>query len=161
MNVHVNILPGIHYKFAVIDDRILYQGSLNILSHNRTKEHMLRTDDQVSIYETRKKFRLDECEVCAKNLSSYTCGATQDALGRLGQLLFAHRTKFGLGQQQLAARCSVGRTQLRRLETGENTSVASLLQVTHGLGLQLMFVPALDAPAVANFLHQRSQSSKG
>ncbi len=38
----VNIQPSIHYKTAVIDGRISWEGSLNILSHSNTKEHMRR-----------------------------------------------------------------------------------------------------------------------
>jgi hypothetical protein len=36
--------PGMHEKVAVIDGRILWHGSLNILSHNDTRESMLRFD---------------------------------------------------------------------------------------------------------------------
>lgn len=36
--------PGMHEKIAAIDGRILWHGSLNILSHNDTRESMLRFD---------------------------------------------------------------------------------------------------------------------
>jgi hypothetical protein len=40
--VHVHVRPGMHEKVAVIDGCILWHGSLNILSHNDTRESMLR-----------------------------------------------------------------------------------------------------------------------
>jgi hypothetical protein len=38
----VHLRPGMHEKVAAIDGRILWHGSLNILSHNDTRESMLR-----------------------------------------------------------------------------------------------------------------------
>lgn len=40
--VHVSCRPGMHEKVAAIDRRILWHGSLNILSHNDSRESMLR-----------------------------------------------------------------------------------------------------------------------
>jgi hypothetical protein len=42
LGVHVHVRPGMHEKVAAIDGRILWHGSLNILSHNDTRESMLR-----------------------------------------------------------------------------------------------------------------------
>ena len=38
----VHLRPAMHEKIAILDDDILWSGSLNILSHNRTSESMLR-----------------------------------------------------------------------------------------------------------------------
>lgn len=38
------VRPGMHEKAAILDKRILWHGSLNILSHNDTRESMLRFD---------------------------------------------------------------------------------------------------------------------
>jgi ribosomal protein L37AE/L43A len=40
--VRVHLRPGMHEKIAAIDGKILWHGSLNILSHNDTRESMLR-----------------------------------------------------------------------------------------------------------------------
>jgi len=40
--VQVSPRPGMHEKVAAIDHRILWHGSLNILSHNNSRESMLR-----------------------------------------------------------------------------------------------------------------------
>jgi ribosomal protein L37AE/L43A len=36
------VRPGMHEKVGIVDEKILWHGSLNILSHNSTKESMLR-----------------------------------------------------------------------------------------------------------------------
>ena len=40
--IKVILLGKMHQKIAVIDRRITWEGSLNILSHNTTQEHMRR-----------------------------------------------------------------------------------------------------------------------
>ncbi|MBW1716038.1 MAG: hypothetical protein JRJ77_09465 [Deltaproteobacteria bacterium] len=44
IGIHFHHRPGMHEKIAVIDDKILWHGSLNILSYNDTRESMLRFD---------------------------------------------------------------------------------------------------------------------
>jgi len=42
IGARLHLRPGMHEKVGVIDGRILWHGSLNILSHNDTRESMLR-----------------------------------------------------------------------------------------------------------------------
>ena len=42
--VHFYLRPGMHEKAAILDKSVLWHGSLNILSHNDTRESMLRFD---------------------------------------------------------------------------------------------------------------------
>lgn len=42
LGAEVHLRPAMHEKIAVLDSEILWSGSLNILSHNRTSESMLR-----------------------------------------------------------------------------------------------------------------------
>jgi hypothetical protein len=42
IGARLHLRPGMHEKMGVIDGRILWHGSLNILSHNNTKESMIR-----------------------------------------------------------------------------------------------------------------------
>lgn len=45
LGVEVRLLPGhLHRKLAVVDRKILWEGSLNILSQNRSSEIMRRMD---------------------------------------------------------------------------------------------------------------------
>lgn len=49
---------GMHEKIGIIDGRILWHGSLNILSHNNTRESMLRFDSTELVQEVLKELRL-------------------------------------------------------------------------------------------------------
>ncbi|MDQ5935154.1 MAG: hypothetical protein QG574_2460, partial [Cyanobacteriota bacterium erpe_2018_sw_21hr_WHONDRS-SW48-000092_B_bin.40] len=49
----------IHQKIAIIDDRICWEGSLNLLSHNDTLEHMRRLEGPAIAEEVRQNLRLD------------------------------------------------------------------------------------------------------
>lgn len=44
--IHVSLRPAIHEKLAIIDSALLWEGSLNILSHHRTSERMRRIRSQ-------------------------------------------------------------------------------------------------------------------
>ncbi len=45
MGVDIVYREGIHHKAAVIDRAIAWEGSLNILQHWKSKEHMTRHED--------------------------------------------------------------------------------------------------------------------
>jgi hypothetical protein len=47
-------LPKMHQKAVIIDESILYHGSLNVLSHRDTRESMLRLTDITLIKDTQK-----------------------------------------------------------------------------------------------------------
>lgn len=49
--VQVLCRPGMHEKVAAIDGRILWHGSLNILSHNDSRESMLRFESRDLVHE--------------------------------------------------------------------------------------------------------------
>lgn len=49
----------IHQKIVIIDDRICWEGSLNLLSHNDTLEHMRRLEGLAIAQEVRQNLRLD------------------------------------------------------------------------------------------------------
>lgn len=49
--VRVERRPGMHEKVATIDGRILWHGSLNILSHNDSRESMLRFESSELVQE--------------------------------------------------------------------------------------------------------------
>lgn len=51
---------SMHQKVAIIDDTIAWEGSLNILSHKDTEEHMRRFEGQSTIEEIIRNLELDE-----------------------------------------------------------------------------------------------------
>ena len=53
MGVQVLLCIGNHHrKIAILDRKILYEGSLNILSQTNSREFMRRIDDQSIVIET-------------------------------------------------------------------------------------------------------------
>jgi phosphatidylserine/phosphatidylglycerophosphate/cardiolipin synthase-like enzyme len=61
VGVQVLICPGNHHrKMAYLDRSILYEGSLNILSQNASREFMRRIDDKIETNLTLKFLRLDK-----------------------------------------------------------------------------------------------------
>lgn len=48
IGVTVDLRAGMHEKVAILDGRVLWHGSLNILSHHDTSESMLRLDSQAA-----------------------------------------------------------------------------------------------------------------
>jgi len=51
---------SMHQKVAIIDDAIAWEGSLNILSHKDTEEHMRRFKGQSTVEEIIRNLELDE-----------------------------------------------------------------------------------------------------
>ncbi|MFQ5875823.1 MAG: phospholipase D-like domain-containing protein, partial [Dehalococcoidia bacterium] len=49
--VRFHVRPGMHEKVGMIDGRILWHGSLNIFSHNDTRESMLRFESPELVQE--------------------------------------------------------------------------------------------------------------
>jgi len=63
---------GMHQKIAVIDDRIVWEGSLNILSHKDTQEQMRRLDGRNTVQEVIRNLELDKDEAVG-NVTEKLC----------------------------------------------------------------------------------------
>ena len=72
MNITVKFRDGMHEKIAIIDRKIEWSGSLNILSHNSRKEYMKRFDGENTVKELFQRFDLDEL-LYSPNLNGETC----------------------------------------------------------------------------------------
>lgn len=72
MNIGAKFLvrPGMHEKVGAIDNKILWHGSLNILSHNDTRESMLRLESSELVCEILRDLELvSNIAKIAKNTS--------------------------------------------------------------------------------------------
>jgi predicted nucleic acid-binding Zn-ribbon protein len=72
MNITVKFRDGMHEKIAIIDRKIEWSGSLNILSHNSRKEYMKRFEGENTVKELFQRFDLDEL-LYSPNLNGETC----------------------------------------------------------------------------------------
>lgn len=157
--IHVNLRKGIHGKFAVIDDRVLWEGSLNILSHFDAKEHMRRLESSSEIRAVIDKHRLADCGACEANL--LTCGtepAHRDRLLKLGSVLATRRDELKLSARALEKRVGIPHSNIAGIEKGRNFTVDTLFQISDGLDLQLLLIPKLLVPSVTKLVKEASSS---
>jgi len=72
MNIIVKFRDGMHEKIAIIDRKIEWSGSLNILSHNSRKEFMKRFEGENTVKELFQRFDLEEL-LYSPNLNGEYC----------------------------------------------------------------------------------------
>ena len=72
LGVTVKFRQAMHEKIALIDRKIKWIGSLNILSHNSRKEYMERIEGESSSKELFDKFNLDDL-LMNQNINGETC----------------------------------------------------------------------------------------
>lgn len=140
-----------HHKFVLIDDRILYYGSMNIFSHFNTSECMRRTEDKEEIEEAIDKFNLKHCEVCMNDIIElWGDSAQKEHVVKLGLLIKKQRTRLDLTLQDLARLSGIPRQTISGMELGENSRLSSYLTVLEALNLRIALVPSDVEPAVLN-----------
>lgn len=86
INVDFQTRPGMHEKVGVIDNEILWHGSLNILSHNNTKESMLRLEVPDLVQEILVDLGLTTYKLATINTTSQVAAPTCPECGQLMQL---------------------------------------------------------------------------
>lgn len=76
----VHLRAGMHEKVGIVDDRVLWHGSLNILSHNDTKESMLRLESPALVQELKSELlgetmaaKIDFDETASKKSETVLC----------------------------------------------------------------------------------------
>lgn len=72
MGATVKFRPSMHEKIALIDKKIKWIGSLNILSHNTRKEYMERVEGESSSKELFDKFDLEDFLI-SENINGEIC----------------------------------------------------------------------------------------
>jgi hypothetical protein len=160
VSVHVTFVKNIHEKFAIIDGSILWEGSLNIMSFFNTNEHMRRWSNKKEAAAIREKYRLDSCTQCMSNAANSVIRGDGSVSGA-GNLLRMHRTRLGLSQRQLAAKSRIAQSRVWQAESGENLTLGCLRKLTQQLELELVLVPKLFAPTVADFVRRLDDSLEG
>lgn len=83
MNIIVKFREGMHEKIAIIDRKIEWTGSLNILSHNTRKEFMKRFEGESTVKELFHRFDLEEL-LYSPNLNGEFCPECK----RMGKINF-------------------------------------------------------------------------
>jgi hypothetical protein len=86
INIDFQTRPGMHEKVGVIDNEILWHGSLNIFSHNNTKESMLRLECPNLAQEILLDLGLTTYKLATVNTTSQAVVPTCLECGQLMQL---------------------------------------------------------------------------
>jgi predicted XRE-type DNA-binding protein len=162
IGAHVNLRPSIHEKLNIIDNRIVWDGSLNTLSHRNTFERMTRMVSRHFAHETIVKHRLDTCAECWSNRCRLQFAKPQAEmhLRLLAQQLLEARQDC-MSQHALAELLGVDQAAISRFESGSRgIKNELLLQIAGIVGFELVPVPSVLVPAVAMFI-QAELSTRG
>jgi hypothetical protein len=152
LSARVELRDGIHYKLLIIDDVILWEGSLNFLSHVATKEHVRRTVSWREVRIVKEKHNLGEGS-----------GVVQDDVKQLRESISKRRKERRLSQRELAELIKAKHSTVSRIENGKGKLIPGMLSdALRALDLSLIAVPThlvdqvvkvvetLDSPASAS-----------
>lgn len=155
LGLHVTVRRNIHEKYVIVDDSILYSGSLNALSQYDSSEEMRRWNDKEKVRNVVRNKKLNECLSCRKEgINMFpTEGDIQDQIARAVRCA---RRRLGLTQTELAARCRVDQRTISAIENGNrNFSLATFAELCKVLDINLHFSPWYATPAVATYIRQQ------
>jgi DNA-binding XRE family transcriptional regulator len=161
-NFHVNLKNKIHSKFAIIDRRILWEGSLNILSHFNGSEHMRRwenADEAEHIIETHA---LLNCPTCIEVISLFSPGypnSTPDA-NQFGDWLKRNRVHAQLTHRKLETLSGISRKTISQIEKGQGCFLNTASTLIEHMKLELCMVPAHLVPSIAQFLYKEMMARR-
>lgn len=151
---HLNLRPRIHEKIAIIDKAVLWEGSLNILSHKNTEERMRRIKSERETQKAINDHRLNLCERCLEL-------ARVEGDSVRTQLVHARKT-LRLSQRELANFSGVSQTFVARLEKGEQQmSMESAEKICKALGYRIVVLPDWVVPTVFNVLEKVDRNLRG
>jgi len=151
MRIHVNLEEGIHAKLAVIDESVLWEGSLNILSHANTQEQMRRIAERDEI--DRAINQLDRCLACKVHNQFVN---QEFAPLALANRLKRHRQQEGLSQRQLSKKCGLSPRRIAQIEGGvANVSIETMQKLAIEFGLVPILIPRALFPTVSRLLSEQ------
>lgn len=144
--VHVNVRPSIHEKMAIIDEQILWDGSLNVLSHRNTRERMTRIQSREMVINAVIEHRVNQCDFCIARRGLLPNGGVtltaEQQLKLIGQRIQSRRLDLDMTQRELARRASVSQQTVSSLEKGQNNvTLSALCSLCHFLDLEVRPIP--------------------
>lgn len=148
VGIHVSFRSFIHEKLAVIDEDILWDGSLNILSQAISTERMSRWSDRNMVCDAIAKHKLSNCDECHRR-SNYS-KAEHSKLLLIGKIIASRRKTLKVTQRSLGKELGLTQASVSYIESGKRSvRIKTLIQICDRLELELRpvpryFVPTLD-----------------
>jgi KaiC/GvpD/RAD55 family RecA-like ATPase len=96
LDINVKFRYGMHEKIALIDRKIKWIGSLNILSHNAAQEYMERADGEKSTLELFERFNLEE--VLADPMAGNICPGCQEGFIEIKKARNSNKHFYGCSE---------------------------------------------------------------
>lgn len=143
VGVHVNTLRGIHEKLVLIDESVLWEGSLNPLSHSNISERMTRWECHQKVREAAFQHNLDKCSSC---LLTSPQGNIQKIVGNF---ICTRRKQLKITQEELSSMVRICQPDISRIEKGEyDCRVGTVTRILKALQLTLCPLPWYMIPAI-------------
>jgi hypothetical protein len=164
IGVHVTSLDAIHQKLIIIDESVVWEGSLNVLSHTQTKEHMRRWCDRD---ETARMVALHNLAKCPECMDSFRrlfipAGLANELAPAaiVGRRLAAERVRIELSQRDISKQYSLSQSRISEIESGKrDLRFETLSGYADYLGLEVVLVPKFLLPSVARLLDRAIELS--
>jgi DNA-binding XRE family transcriptional regulator len=147
---HVNLRDYIHEKLIVIDDHIFWDGSLNMLSQNRSSERMNRWESREKAKDAIRKHKLNTCSQCPPP-DFVRCDAAFESHHRkvLGSAIKARREELGISQKELSLKSGIKQATISNFEAGkQDVQLRTLSRIYRQLDLELRSPPSNLLPPI-------------
>jgi DNA-binding XRE family transcriptional regulator len=150
--VHITTRDLIHEKLAIIDEKIFWEGSLNILSHSNTSERMTRWQSRGKVMEAINSHNLGLCDACTTRFGKLV--VFDDVWVHrqrliIGSSIAKRRKQLGVSQKELAERSGVKQSAISGIEMGKrDVQLSTLLRLGRELGIGLRVLDWYLLPAV-------------
>jgi DNA-binding XRE family transcriptional regulator len=149
--VQVILRKGIHAKFVIIDEDILWEGSLNFLSHYGTREHVRCSVTREEVAEVKRRH----------DMNDLPGGKEPNTEKLLGSAIINRRQERGLSQTELAHQIGMPRATLSRIESGKLAPLQpAFKKVMDAVDLRVIVVPDYLRARVEAFVEQLCQEQK-
>jgi DNA-binding XRE family transcriptional regulator len=147
--VHVTLREKLHEKLCIIDNHIMWEGSLNALSHYETTERMRRWTSKEETLAAIKLHRLDECDACRPSYSTKD-ESMAVKLNKFGGALAQARQAKGISQIELAKLTGISQRIISAIENGQDARVSTILRLCTHIDVDVCLVRSILLPALAD-----------
>lgn len=149
IGAHVNLVNKIHEKLVLVDENVLWEGSLNPLSHRDTSERMIRWESFQMVCNAVLKHNLNKCLACRKS----SCDGNVQNL--VGSWIRKRRMQLKLSQSELSNMTKISQHTISKIEQGKyDCRLSTASKILKELDLHFRPVPWFMVPVIDGHLNQ-------